>query len=67
MLVPTAVWYGGNDFIATKQDMELLLPRIPRLVFQKYIPPWEHADFMWGLDAPERLFLDMLLLMQQYK
>ncbi|XP_066475151.1 putative lysosomal acid lipase/cholesteryl ester hydrolase [Tiliqua scincoides] len=67
IIVPTAVWYGGNDFLSSKKDVELLLPRIPRLVFQKYIPSWDHADFIWGLDAPERLFHDMLFLMQQYK
>ncbi|XP_066476492.1 lipase member M-like [Tiliqua scincoides] len=67
MIVPTAVWYGGHDIIATKEDIELLLPRIPHLVYQKYIPSWNHVDFIWGLDTPELLYHDMLLLMQQYK
>ncbi|XP_053164947.1 lipase member M-like [Hemicordylus capensis] len=67
MTVPTAVWNGGKDLISSKKDIELLLPRIPNLVFHKYIPDWQHADFLWGLDAPECLFPDMLYLMQQYQ
>ncbi|KAJ6651501.1 hypothetical protein lerEdw1_020898 [Lerista edwardsae] len=67
MFVPTAVWYGGHDFIVTQKDVELLLPRIPRLVFKKFVPSWNHADSVVGLDIPERLFHDMLFLMQQYK
>ncbi|XP_053168001.1 lipase member M-like isoform X2 [Hemicordylus capensis] len=66
MTVPTAVWNGGKDLMTSKKDIELLLPRIPNLVFYKYIPDWQHVDFLWGLDAPERLFPDMLYLMKQY-
>ncbi|KAJ6657777.1 hypothetical protein lerEdw1_001964 [Lerista edwardsae] len=65
--VPIAVWYAGNDLMAEKTDVERLLPRIPRLAFHKFIPSWEHADFMWGLDAPKRLFPDVLHLMQKYR
>ncbi|XP_066476420.1 lipase member M-like [Tiliqua scincoides] len=67
MNVPTAVWYGGNDILTPKKDIELLLPRIPHLVFQKYVPYWEHLECIWGLDAPELIYPDMLFLMQQYK
>ncbi|KAJ6653580.1 hypothetical protein lerEdw1_009078 [Lerista edwardsae] len=67
MIVPTAVWYGGNDIVTTKKDIELLIPRIPRLVFKKYISSWTHTDLIWGLDVPERLYRDLLFLMQQYK
>ncbi|XP_066475150.1 lipase member M-like [Tiliqua scincoides] len=67
MIVPTAVWYGGNDILTPKKDIELLLPRITHLVFQKYVPSWDHLYFMWGLDAPKLLYRDVLCLMQQYK
>ncbi|KAJ6651505.1 hypothetical protein lerEdw1_020902 [Lerista edwardsae] len=67
MIVPTAVWCGENDILGPKKDFELLFPRVPRLVFQKCIPFWNHVDFIWGVDAPEHLYRDMLFLMQQYK
>uniref|UniRef100_A0A670IBT3 Lipase n=1 Tax=Podarcis muralis TaxID=64176 RepID=A0A670IBT3_PODMU len=65
--VPTAVWSGGNDIVVTKKAIERLLPRIPHLVFYKNIPEWQHSDFIWGLDAPDQLFKDVLSLMQKFK
>ncbi|KAK9400669.1 putative lipase [Crotalus adamanteus] len=65
--VPIAVWSGGNDIAATKHDIESLLPRIIHLVFYKNIPDWAHFDPIWGLDAPQRFYPDVLELMQKYK
>ncbi|XP_033005093.1 lipase member M-like [Lacerta agilis] len=65
--VPTAVWSGGHDIVVTTEDTEWLLPRIPHLVFYKNIPDWQHTDFIWGLDAPKRLYKDVLCLMQKFK
>ncbi|XP_077786608.1 lipase member M-like [Podarcis muralis] len=67
VIVPTAVWSGGNDIVVTKKAIERLLPRIPHLVFYKNIPEWQHFDFTWGLDAPDQLFKDVLCLMQKFK
>ncbi|XP_042316960.1 lipase member M-like [Sceloporus undulatus] len=67
MTVPTAVWSGGNDIIERQTDVESLLPRISNLVFYKNIPSWQHLDFIWGIDAPECLYSDVLDLMQKFK
>ncbi|XP_053169007.1 lipase member M-like [Hemicordylus capensis] len=67
MTLPTAVWNGGKDIVETKKDIALLLPRITHLVFHKYIPEWQHLDFIWGLDAPKRMYPDVLSLLQKYK
>ncbi|XP_054838911.1 lipase member M-like isoform X1 [Eublepharis macularius] len=66
MIVPTAVWSAGKDILVTTTDIELLLPRIRNLVFYKNIPDWQHVDSIWGIDAPMRLYPDMLYLMQEY-
>ncbi|XP_053244621.1 lipase member M-like [Podarcis raffonei] len=67
MVVPTAVWYGGHDIIENIKDIKLLLPRISNLVFHKYVPEWQHADSLFGLDIPKQEFPDVLYLMQKYK
>ncbi|XP_007444422.2 putative lysosomal acid lipase/cholesteryl ester hydrolase, partial [Python bivittatus] len=64
--VPVAVWSGGKDIAATRSNIESLVTRITHLVFYKDIPDWEHADPIFGLDAPQRLYPDVLELMQKY-
>lgn len=64
MPVPTAVWSGGEDWAADWRDVCLLLPRIAHLVTYTHFPDWNHWDFVWGLDAPGRLYSSILRLME---
>ncbi|NXU95337.1 LIPM Lipase, partial [Xiphorhynchus elegans] len=64
MPVPTAVWSGGEDWAADWRDVRLLLARISHLVTYIHIPDWNHWDFVWGLDAPGRLYSSILKLME---
>uniref|UniRef100_A0A8D2IWA7 Lipase n=1 Tax=Varanus komodoensis TaxID=61221 RepID=A0A8D2IWA7_VARKO len=67
MMVPTAIWSGGTDIVTTAKDADQLRLRISNLVFNKTIPEWNHADFIWDTEAPKYLFPEVLNLMQMYQ
>lgn len=64
MAVPTAVWSGGNDLLGTPEDTQNLLPRINNLVHYSNISDWNHWDFIWGLNAPQRAYNKIIELMR---
>uniref|UniRef100_A0A8C8SH61 AB hydrolase-1 domain-containing protein n=1 Tax=Pelusios castaneus TaxID=367368 RepID=A0A8C8SH61_9SAUR len=64
MRVPTAVWNGGHDLVTSPQDIAVLLPRITNLFFYEYFSDWTHVDFIWGLDATQRMYVEILELME---
>uniref|UniRef100_A0A8C6W343 Lipase n=1 Tax=Nannospalax galili TaxID=1026970 RepID=A0A8C6W343_NANGA len=66
MKVPTAIWAGGHDVLITPQDVARTLPQITDLRYFKLFPDWNHFDFVWGLDAPQRLYRKIIGLMQEY-
>uniref|UniRef100_A0ACB8F897 Uncharacterized protein n=2 Tax=Sphaerodactylus townsendi TaxID=933632 RepID=A0ACB8F897_9SAUR len=63
--VPIAMWHGGQDWICQPVEIDALLPRITNLMHYKYLPDWNHFDFIWGSDAPERLYREILHLMEK--
>ncbi|XP_017511035.1 lipase member N isoform X1 [Manis javanica] len=66
MKVPTAIWAGGNDVLVTPQDVARILPQIRNLHYFKLLPDWNHFDFIWGLDAPQRVYSKIIDLMKSY-
>uniref|UniRef100_A0A8C3M9N0 AB hydrolase-1 domain-containing protein n=1 Tax=Geospiza parvula TaxID=87175 RepID=A0A8C3M9N0_GEOPR len=64
--VPTAVWSGGQDTFADPTDMARLLPRITNLIYHEHFPAWGHLDFIWGLDAAEKMYLKIIELLRKY-
>uniref|UniRef100_A0A8D2PF99 AB hydrolase-1 domain-containing protein n=1 Tax=Zosterops lateralis melanops TaxID=1220523 RepID=A0A8D2PF99_ZOSLA len=64
--IPTAVWSGGQDTFADPKDMAKLLPRITNLIYHEHFPTWGHLDFLWGLDATEKMYLKIIELLKKY-
>ncbi|CAF89870.1 unnamed protein product, partial [Tetraodon nigroviridis] len=67
MKVPTALFSGGQDTLADPRDVAVLLTQVPQLVFHQHVQHWEHLDFIWGLDAPDVLFPNILELLHRYR
>uniref|UniRef100_A0A8C3QKL9 Lipase n=1 Tax=Cyanoderma ruficeps TaxID=181631 RepID=A0A8C3QKL9_9PASS len=64
--IPIAVWSGGQDKFADPKDMAKLLPRITNLIYHEHFPIWGHLDFIWGLDATEKMYLKIIELLKKY-
>ncbi|XP_076194286.1 lipase member M-like [Aptenodytes patagonicus] len=65
MTVPTALWSGGEDWVNPPLETKRLLPRITNLVRHEHFPDWNHFDHHWGWDAPQRMYRQMVTLMEQ--
>lgn len=65
MKAPLAAWYGGKDWISAPEDVNITLPRITNMVYKKYIPEFVHFDFLWGMQAYEHVYKEILELMKK--
>jgi lysosomal acid lipase/cholesteryl ester hydrolase len=68
MKVPTAIFYGGDDWLADPTDVMYIFDNIQNetLVYKKYLPDYNHVDFIWGITANELVYADVLNLMRKY-
>ncbi|XP_060096798.1 lipase member M-like [Heteronotia binoei] len=64
--VPIAVWSGGQDWVCQPKETMELLSRITNLIHYKHFPDWNHWDFIWGLDAAQRMYVEILGLMEKH-
>jgi lysosomal acid lipase/cholesteryl ester hydrolase len=66
--VPTAIFLGGDDWLADPTDVEYIFDNIPNetLVFRKYLPDYNHADFLIAITANTLIYDDLLNLMRKY-
>ncbi|XP_034994244.1 lysosomal acid lipase/cholesteryl ester hydrolase-like [Zootoca vivipara] len=60
MNVTTIVWSGGNDWLSGPEDVDVLIPKIKNLLYHKSIPEWNHLDFVYGLDAADRMYYKII-------
>uniref|UniRef100_A0A8D0C400 Lipase n=1 Tax=Salvator merianae TaxID=96440 RepID=A0A8D0C400_SALMN len=64
--IPISVWTGGQDLFADSRDVGALCFRISNLIDKRHIPEWQHVDFIWGLDATERMYRHIIETMRKY-
>jgi len=56
MKVPTVLYYGANDWLADLKDVAYLLKNLPNLVEKNLIEPYNHMDFVWGVNADDQIY-----------
>ena len=64
--IPTALFWSGKDWLADPIDVTYLLDNLQNLVYEKYIPDYNHLDFVWALTANQMIYADLLTIMQKY-
>lgn len=65
MATPTVLFAGSNDKLADPKDVQLLKKRLTNLRYFEEIEGWNHADFLFGNDAPNLLYSRMLNMMDE--
>lgn len=63
MKTPTVMFSGSNDKLADPKDVMTLKRQITNLLYFREIPGWNHADFLFGIDAPRVMYSRMLKIM----
>ena len=66
MKVPTAIFWSGEDWLADPTDVSYIFDNIHSLVYEKYIPDYNHLDFIWALSANKVIYTDLLNVMVKY-
>ncbi|XP_026580841.1 lipase member K-like [Pseudonaja textilis] len=66
MNIPIFMWGGENDQISTLKDTELLLPLLSNLISYKIIPQWMHYDYLFGLDARQKLYDELVDIIHNF-
>ena len=64
LTVNVALFWGDNDRLADPTDVGKLIPRIPKLIYNKEISNFEHLDFIWAMDAKSILYDDIITIMR---
>ncbi|NWZ67880.1 LIPM Lipase, partial [Acrocephalus arundinaceus] len=65
MRVPVALWSGGHDWVAPPRETSNLMDHLTSIVHHEHFPDWNHYDHLWGLNAPQRLYRQMVTLMEE--
>ncbi|XP_036034698.1 tear acid lipase-like protein [Onychomys torridus] len=67
MNVQTALWSGGNDFLADPKDVANLKSKISNFIYDKIIPEFSHLDFIVGINANHEVSEEILKLIDESK
>ncbi|KAL3875546.1 hypothetical protein ACJMK2_033487 [Sinanodonta woodiana] len=62
---PMALFTGPEDWLADPTDVSKLRPLLKNVIYEKDIPGWNHLDFIWGMNAPQECYKDIISLIKR--
>uniref|UniRef100_A0AAV1TB22 Uncharacterized protein n=1 Tax=Peronospora matthiolae TaxID=2874970 RepID=A0AAV1TB22_9STRA len=64
----TGLFTDGNDIFATRADIDQLRSALlsSTIVYEKEISSFSHLDFVWAVQANEKLYQPLLKQLEQY-
>ena len=66
--IPIIVFWGGNDVLTTPTDTRQLLNRLQdQVIAQYYLADYGHVDFVWAVDARERIYSKIIWHMKSFQ
>ncbi|XP_078006831.1 lysosomal acid lipase/cholesteryl ester hydrolase-like [Phascolarctos cinereus] len=65
MKVPTALWSGLRDLMADPKDVSSLIPQIPKIIYHKILPAFDHLAFVFGVDAPQTIYYEIIKMIKK--
>ncbi|XP_036590993.1 lipase member J-like [Trichosurus vulpecula] len=65
MKVPTALWSGLRDSLADPIDVSNLVPQIPKMIYHKIIPTYDHLSFVFGINAPQTVYYEIIKMIKE--
>ncbi len=64
--MPTAIFWSGEDWLADPNDVAYIFDNLQTMVYEKYIPNYNHLDFVWAITANTIIYQDLLSVMHKY-
>lgn len=58
--IPISLFYSGDDWLSDREDVEVLIKKLPNVKFTKYIEPFNHWDYLYGEMASEIIYLNII-------
>ncbi|XP_791420.1 gastric triacylglycerol lipase [Strongylocentrotus purpuratus] len=61
MATPVSIFWGKNDWLADPEDVQWLIPKLNKVLQGNYqFDDYDHLDFIWGMDAPSRVYAPII-------
>ena len=66
--VPTALFSGGNDYLADPTDVAKLVAELPpsTVVFNSHQDTYAHMDYVWGITSYQDVYPDVVALLKKH-